>query len=1097
MVTDLLPTTETIGKRYVLMSQLGAGGMGMVYRAADRLTGQTVALKRVANPAEQHPSISQSDSMNLRLSLAQEFKMLSSLRHPNIISVLDYGFEDQRQPFFTMELVESAQTILEAGEDQTRTLQVGLLVQMLQALVYLHRRGIVHRDLKPSNVLVADGQVKVLDFGVSIGQEHHDAIGGTTAGTLAYMAPEVLMGKPVTETADLYSVGIMAYELFVGHHPFDTENISNLLHDILTRLPDVSIIADAQLAAILARLLTKEPADRYEDARAVITALCETVNIPVPEESAAIRESFLQAAQLVERDTEIARLAGVLTQALEGKGAIWLVAGESGVGKSRLLEEMRALAMVQGALVLRGQSVSEGGKLYGLWRDILRWLCLLTYVDDTEAGVLKMLVPDIDDLLGRAIADAPPADNPQAARDRLFEVVESVFRRHKTPLVLILEDLQWTGESLDLLAYLIPLVEDLPLLILASYRDDERPEIPEKLPGANVLKLERLTQLGIAQLSSAMLGSAGRQSDVLDLLQRETEGNVFFLVEVVRALAEEAGQLARIGTTTLPAQVFAGGIQRIVERRLSRLSPGSRPLLQIAAVAGRQLDLPVLQAAAPGIVMEEWLTECANAAVLDVQENQWRFAHDKLREGVLIGLPENERWILHQRVAQAIEIAYPDAPEQVAMLAFHWGAAGNHDRQALYAALAGDQAMRNGINYAAMHYYEQSLAAMQKLAKTDESRQQFIEITLKLARVGAFFSNENILTLLQQAMADADALADEVLQARVLGSTGAAYYMGGQTGQALGYFGKSMALAEKLNIEELLLLPYNIIARALTITGDYPKATPMLAKGIALAEKFNDLELLAGSLAFYGTAFWFQGQRAEGNLHAERARQLAEQMGHPSRITGNLAVFGATNTFCGFHDDATADLMRCVTMSKETKDIHPLYTAYGALGYMALLKGDLNQAREYLDECLGLAEYYKTFFYLPMYQAYRAELDLLVEDWQAALSRTEAALQLAERTQQLTAAAEVLLALGKIHSQKPEPDWDKAEDYVKRAIASHQQGNRLPFVANGIYELGKLYRACGMTEQARTTFDEAAAMFQRLEMKWHLERLRAMQAANI
>ncbi len=945
MATDILPATQTIGKRYVLANQLGAGGMGMVYRAADRLTGQTVALKRVANPAEQHQSISQSDSMNLRLSLAQEFKMLSSLRHPHIISVLDYGFEDQRQPFFTMELVESAQTILEAGEDQPRPVQVGLLVQMLQALVYLHRRGVVHRDLKPSNVLVSDGQVKVLDFGLSVGQEHHDATGGTTAGALAYMAPEVLTGLQISEAADLYSVGIMAYELFVGHHPFDTENISTLLNDILTRLPDVSVIEDAQLATILARLLAKAPGDRFEDARAVITALCETVNIPVPEESAAIRESFLQAARLVGRDAEIARLSGVFTQALNGQGAVWLVAGESGVGKSRLLEEMRALAMVQGALTLRGQSVSEGGKLYGLWRDILRWLCLLTEIDDTEAGVLKALVPDIDDLLGRPVAEAPAAANPQAARDRLFGVVEQIFSRQKTPLVLILEDLQWTGESLDLLSRLIPNVGSLPLLILASYRDDERPDLPEKLTGANVLKLERLTESGIAQLSFAMLGSAGRQSEVLDLLQRETEGNVFFLVEVVRALAEEAGQLDRIGTTTLPAQVFAGGVQRIVERRLSRLSPGSRPLLQMAAVAGRQLDLNILRVLVgtqrPGsdetdTALESWLTECVNAAVLEVLENQWRFAHDKLREGVLIGLPENERWILHQRVAQAIETAYPDAPEQVAMLAYHWGAAGDYSKQADYSTQAGDQAMR---------HYEQALAALQKPAKTDERRKQVIEITLKLARVGAFFSNQNIITLLQTAMADAEALADEVLQARVLGSTGAAYYMGGQTGQALGYFGKSMALAEKLNIEELLLLPYNIIARALMITGDYPKATPMLAKGIALAEKFNDLELLAGSLAFYATGFWFQGQRADGNPHAERARQLAEQMGHPSRIAGNLSVFGATNAFCGFHDDAARDLLRCVTISKETKDIHSLYTAYGALGYMALLKGDLNGAR--------------------------------------------------------------------------------------------------------------------------------------------------------
>jgi tetratricopeptide (TPR) repeat protein len=328
----------------------------------------------------------------------------------------------------------------------------------------------------------------------------------------------------------------------------------------------------------------------------------------------------------------------------------------------------------------------------------------------------------------------------------------------------------------------------------------------------------------------------------------------------------------------------------------------------------------------------------------------------------------------------------------------------------------------------------------------------------------------------------------------VLGSTGAAYYMGGQTGQALSYFGKSMALAEKLNLEELLVLPYNIIARALTVTGDYPKAAPMLAKGIALAEKFKDDELLAGSLAFYATAFWFQGQRAEGNPHAERALKLAEQLGLPSRIAGNLSVFGATNAFCGFHDDAVRDLNRCIEISKDTRDIHPLYTAYGGLGYIALIKGERDKAREQLDECLRLAEYYKTFFYLPMYQAYRAALDLQIGDWQAALTRTEAALQLAERTQQQTAMAEVLCMLGKIHAHAPEPDWSKAEDYFKRSIASHRQGNRLPFVAMSIYELGQMYRAQGQTEQARTAHDGAANLFERLDMKWHLAHLRPSEA---
>jgi predicted ATPase len=137
------------------------------------------------------------------------------------------------------------------------------------------------------------------------------------------------------------------------------------------------------------------------------------------------------------------------------------VGGESGVGKSRLLEELRAVALVKGAMVVRGQSVSGGGKLYGLWRPVLRWLCIALALDDEEAAILKILVPDIPDLLGREIPDPPPEPNPQAAQERLFRTIEGLFR-HCRPIVVILEDLQWTGESLDILTHLKPVAPELP-----------------------------------------------------------------------------------------------------------------------------------------------------------------------------------------------------------------------------------------------------------------------------------------------------------------------------------------------------------------------------------------------------------------------------------------------------------------------------------------------------------------------------------------------------------------------------------------------------------------------------------------------------------
>jgi serine/threonine protein kinase len=161
-VVDPLPV-ELLGGRYQVLNHLGSGGMGAVYRALDRLSGRVVTLKRlrVTAPA----SSSRSSSGDRRLELAREFSLLASLRHPNIISVLDYGFDTDRMPFFTMDLEENAVTIVDAGRGRPLLVQVDLLVQTLRALAYLHRHGILHRDLKPENVVVVDGQVKASTSG--------------------------------------------------------------------------------------------------------------------------------------------------------------------------------------------------------------------------------------------------------------------------------------------------------------------------------------------------------------------------------------------------------------------------------------------------------------------------------------------------------------------------------------------------------------------------------------------------------------------------------------------------------------------------------------------------------------------------------------------------------------------------------------------------------------------------------------------------------------------------------------------------------------------------------------------------------------------
>lgn len=497
----MVPLSRFGTGRYHLTSSLGKGAMGHVSRAWDRLSEHAVALKQVYLP----PDLAPDDIAAALLALAHEFRVLAGLRHPHIISVLDYGFDTAQQPFYTMELLAEAHTILEAGQPLPLTARVNLLLQALEALAYLHRRGILHHDLKPANMLVVDGRIRLLDFGLAVLADQPRA--NDAFGTLQYLAPEVLDDQPYHEAADLYSLGVIAYELLLGHHPFATKTISEFLDQVFTMPPDMTPLSTTHpaLATVVEQLLAKAPVDRPRSAQAVITTLRTALALPDQAEADAIRESYLQAVTFVDPESKLAQLTEALEKTLHGQGSAWLIGGERGVGKSRLLDELRTQALVAGAMVLRGQEIKEGGLSYQLWRGVLPQLVLESKLSDLEASILQEVVPNIAFLLGREITPAPSLSG-EAAQQRLIQTMVDIFKRRSQPSVIILEDLQSSVESLVILKQIIRIVADFPLLILASYRQDERPNLPEELPGMNVVPVKRMSETEMAILGQSMLG---------------------------------------------------------------------------------------------------------------------------------------------------------------------------------------------------------------------------------------------------------------------------------------------------------------------------------------------------------------------------------------------------------------------------------------------------------------------------------------------------------------------------------------------------------------------------------------------------------------
>ncbi|HUK17778.1 MAG TPA: protein kinase, partial [Bryobacteraceae bacterium] len=251
---------------YEILSMLGAGGMGEVYRARDPRLSRTVAIKVL-------PHYAASDAER-RKRLLREARTASALNHPNIVTVYDVVSEGGRDSI-VMEYVEGGPLSEILSRNQLRPAQaVEYAIQIAEALAAAHAAGVVHRDVKPGNIMVtAAGAVKVLDFGLAkpplaLGPEGETAsmtAEGTIAGTLAYMSPEQAEGRKVDARSDIFSFGACLYEMFSGRRPFAADTELRTLHAILHETPEpLSEKIPAPLRAIVEKAMEKEPASRYQ-----------------------------------------------------------------------------------------------------------------------------------------------------------------------------------------------------------------------------------------------------------------------------------------------------------------------------------------------------------------------------------------------------------------------------------------------------------------------------------------------------------------------------------------------------------------------------------------------------------------------------------------------------------------------------------------------------------------------------------------------------------------------------------------------------------------------------------------------------------------
>ena len=260
---------------YRITGRLGVGGMGIVYDAEDQRLPRRVALKFLSDELVGNP-----DAIRR---FRREAHTLARLNHPNICTI--YEIEDHEgRPFIAMERLEGTNLKIHIARKTLETREIlEIAVQICEALQAAHGAGIVHRDIKPGNIFVAPaGQVKVLDFGMARSFNRDDStasrdgstIPGRPIGTVNYMAPERILQMPLDARCDLFSLGVVMYEMATGRLPFagasPSETVTNILENQPTPLTKLSPERPAQIQHIVDRLTAKRAEDRYESARAVL-----------------------------------------------------------------------------------------------------------------------------------------------------------------------------------------------------------------------------------------------------------------------------------------------------------------------------------------------------------------------------------------------------------------------------------------------------------------------------------------------------------------------------------------------------------------------------------------------------------------------------------------------------------------------------------------------------------------------------------------------------------------------------------------------------------------------------------------------------------
>ena len=1066
---------------YELVGLIGAGGMGEVYKAYDKKLDRPVALKLLP--------LHLTDNPDWLRRFRAEAKAASSLNHPHILVVHDIG-EFQGRPFIVMEFVEG-QTLRERVDAGSVAVKdaIGIAIQVASALAASHARGIVHRDIKPENVMLRpDGYVKVLDFGLARQMAAPEAgtltatEPGTLIGTLRYMSPEQSRGEAAHAPSDVFSLGLLLFEMVTGRHPFHADSTIGVLHGIQSSAPGPSD-AGPELDNLLVEMLQKDPRVRPPAADVVARLTGFAARAPAAGYVPRRRTS-------VGRERERADLRAAFEAADRGNGQFVAVSGEPGIGKSTLVDDfLSELAMP--AWIARGRC-SE--RLAGAEAHLpfLEALDSLLKRDPAVAAVMKQVAPSWYVHIAPMSPEEPSAarllaDTKSGSAERLMREMAALLHElaRSRPFVLFLDDIQWADVStIDLLGFLAPKLAQLRGLVLITYRPTDLTvskhpflRLKADLSAHRVLRevpVAFLTESDVAQYVSSQLPEAPR--NLASLVYRKTEGNALFMVDLVRYLRER-------GVTEESAveidQSIPESLRGMIERNLERLADEERQLLRVAAVQGFQFDSAIVAA-----VLERDAADVEDAlqsldrvhgVVQLVREQElpnrlfslrYQFVHALYQSALYASISPTRRAVWSSKVAGALEEGYADRKRAVAAeLALLYEMARDPGRASEYFLAAAEAASSRFAIREALAFAKRGLTCLASLGTGVDTRRRELALQRALLVPSAAiegFGTPDVERITQRVVELAEELQDHDSLFAALDGAVITNLCRGKCDAGAEIAERMIAMANRSGSDVQQMNARWWAMAAKHHMGELSEAQRHAEVCISLGTPSNKaarlttiVDPVVGSLSESSRNQWIKGDTRACIEQTRRAIELARDIRHPDSLAFALLFHGWMHGYREDWDTCLRSTGEAIALGAEhglaqTKAWNHCIHGW-ALAHAGNVSDGLVELHTGIEESIRLWGQVA----MPQLIAMRAEVLMLRGDHARALDDIERILTVTETSRDLYFNAELHRLAAECHLKFDE--HQAAEAALQRAIDTARAQGAKTFELRAATALGRLW----------------------------------------